>query len=155
MATTHELSRAIRTTANSEKQYSPALEAAKPTGINPAIITRVPVSMGKAVVLKAYVAAFLRVSPASSLATIASTVIIASSTRSPSAIMSAPREMRCKPIPASIMPTNVIASTRGIAAATTSPARIPSEIKETARTIRTASISTRTKPLTASLTTTD
>lgn len=43
----------MSTTANREKQYSPALEAAKPTGIKPAIMTRVPVSIGKAVVLNA------------------------------------------------------------------------------------------------------
>jgi hypothetical protein len=35
------IGRAMSTTANREKQYSPALDAANPTGINPAIITRV------------------------------------------------------------------------------------------------------------------
>ena len=155
IATTHEHSRAMSTTANREKQYSPALDAANPTGINPAIITRVPVSIGNAVVLKARVAACRRESPASRPETMVSTVIMASSTSRPSAIINAPREIRCRPIPASIIPVKVMARTRGMAAATTSPARKPSETNETARTIATASISTRINPLTASLTTAD
>jgi hypothetical protein len=48
-ATTQEAVSAIATTANSVKVYSPALLAAKPTGTKPAIVTRVPVSIGKAV----------------------------------------------------------------------------------------------------------
>jgi hypothetical protein len=36
------------TTANSEKVYSPAELAAKPTGTKPAIVTKVPASMAKA-----------------------------------------------------------------------------------------------------------
>jgi tartrate dehydratase beta subunit/fumarate hydratase class I family protein len=47
-ATNHEAVSATPTTANSEKQYSPALLAAKPTGTKPAIVTSVPVSIGKA-----------------------------------------------------------------------------------------------------------
>ena len=155
IATTHEHSRAISTTANREKQYSPALDAAKPTGINPAIITRVPVSIGNAVVVNARVAACRRESPASRRETMVSTVIMASSTSRPSAIISAPSEMRCRPIPASIIPAKVMARTSGIAAATTSPARSPRETNETARTITTASVRTLIKPLTASLTTAD
>ncbi|MDU3810643.1 MAG: hypothetical protein E7G62_06550 [Klebsiella grimontii] len=58
-------------------------------------------------------------------------------------------------MPASIIPAKVIASTSGIAAATTSPALNPRETKETASTISTASTSTRTNPLTAPLTTAD
>ena len=53
MATSQEHNSEINTTAKREKQYSPALDAAKPTGIKPAIITSVPVSIGKAVVSKA------------------------------------------------------------------------------------------------------
>jgi hypothetical protein len=49
-ATTHDTSNAMTTTANREKQYSPALLRAKPTGTNPATVTRVPVSIGNAVV---------------------------------------------------------------------------------------------------------
>ncbi len=155
IATTHEFRSAISTTANSEKQYSPALDEAKPTGINPAIMTSVPVNIGNAVVWKAYVAACRRVSPASSRDTMVSTAIMASSTSSPSATIRAPREMRCRPMPASSIPAKVNASTSGIAAATTSPALNPSETKETASTISTASTSTRTNPLTAPLTTAD
>ena len=48
-ATIQETMSAMPTTANSEKQYSPAPLWAKPTGTKPAIVTSVPVSMGKAV----------------------------------------------------------------------------------------------------------
>ena len=48
-ATIQETSSAMPTTANSEKQYSPAPLWAKPIGMKPAIVTRVPVSIGKAV----------------------------------------------------------------------------------------------------------
>ena len=58
-------------------------------------------------------------------------------------------------MPASNIPVNVIASTSGMAAATTRPARSPSETKETANTMTIASPSIRTKPLTAFFTTED
>src|SRR5438132_2901437 len=48
-ATTHEVSRAMQTTQKRFLQYSPALDAAKPTGISPMIVTSVPASMGAAV----------------------------------------------------------------------------------------------------------
>ncbi|SXE52611.1 Uncharacterised protein [Klebsiella variicola] len=154
-ATTHEHSSEISTTANRVKQYSPALEDANPTGMNPAIITRVPVSIGNAVVLKALVAACRRESPASRRETITSMVIMASSTSSPRAMISAPSEMRCRPMPHSSITVKVMASTSGMAAATTRPARRPSDTNDTASTMTTASASTRTKPLTAWLTTAD
>ena len=46
-ATIQETMSAMPTTANSEKQYSPAPLWAKPTGTKPAIVTSVPVSIGK------------------------------------------------------------------------------------------------------------
>ena len=48
-ATIQENSSAIATTANSVKQYSAAPPWAKPIGMKPATVTRVPVSIGKAV----------------------------------------------------------------------------------------------------------
>src|SRR5262249_22657351 len=47
-ATNQEAMRAMVTTAKSEKVYSPAPLAAKPTGTNPAIVTSVPASMANA-----------------------------------------------------------------------------------------------------------
>ena len=47
-ATNQDTIRAMLTTANSEKVYSPAELAAKPTGTKPAIVTSVPASMAKA-----------------------------------------------------------------------------------------------------------
>src|SRR4029079_4122758 len=46
-ATNHDTIRDMPTTAKSEKVYSPAELAAKPTGTKPAIVTSVPASMAK------------------------------------------------------------------------------------------------------------
>ncbi len=48
-ATTQDAIRAMATTAKIEKVYSPAALRAKPIGTNPATVTSVPVSIGKAV----------------------------------------------------------------------------------------------------------
>ncbi len=48
-ATSQETNSAIATTANMENVYSPAALLAKPMGTNPATVTSVPVSIGKAV----------------------------------------------------------------------------------------------------------
>ena len=48
-ATIQDANSAIATTAKIEKVYSPAALWAKPIGTNPATVTSVPVSMGKAV----------------------------------------------------------------------------------------------------------
>ena len=69
-------------------------------------------------------------------------------------MISAPSEMRCNPMPASSIPTKVIASTSGIDRVTTIPARVPSDRKDTASTMAMASASTLRKPFTASFTTT-
>ncbi|MNE56774.1 hypothetical protein D3C80_1517040 [compost metagenome] len=70
-------------------------------------------------------------------------------------MISAPSEMRCRPMPVSSMPMKVSARTKGIEMLTTRPARTPSERNETASTIAIASASTFRKPLTACLTTVD
>ena len=67
----------------------------------------------------------------------------------------APSEMRCSPMPASSMPTKVIASTSGMEKVTTRPARAPSDRNDTASTIAIASTSTLRKPKIASFTTLD
>ena len=48
-ATTQDAISAMATTAKIEKVYSPAALCAKPIGTNPATVTSVPVSIGKAV----------------------------------------------------------------------------------------------------------
>ena len=48
-ATNHDVTRAMPITANSEKVYWPTLLFAMPIGRKPAIVTSVPVSIGKAV----------------------------------------------------------------------------------------------------------
>ncbi len=48
-ATIHDAISAMATTAKIEKVYSPAALRANPMGTNPATVTSVPVSLGKAV----------------------------------------------------------------------------------------------------------
>ena len=133
--------------------YSPAAELFIPIGMKPAAVTRVPVSIGKAMAVQAKDAAFSRLSPSSRREIMVSTAIIASSTRRPNAMMRAPSEMRCSVIPIMSSSTKVIARTSGIAIVTTSPALSPSETKLTARTIATASTRARMKWFTNSSTT--
>src|SRR4051812_17498131 len=152
-ATTQDAINAIPTTANNVKVYSPALLAAKPTGTNPAMVTNVPVNIGKAVDLYANVAAVILLLPSSSFLIIISTAIIASSTSSPNPMISAPREMRCRLTPASFIVANVIARTSGMAMATTMPGRQPSDRKLTPRTMTMASIKVLMNSPTASSTT--
>ncbi len=64
-------------------------------------------------------------SPAPSLRIIASTVVIASSTSSASAMISAPSEMRCSPVCVTSITAKTIASVSGMASATTAPGRTP------------------------------
>ena len=65
--------------------------------------------------------------------------MMASSTSKPSAMMSAPSEMRCSSMPSAYITPKVIKSTSGIDSATTKPGRMPSEKKLTASTMTTAS----------------
>ena len=68
-------------------------------------------------------------------------------------MISAPSEMRCSEMPAISMTRKVMASTSGMAIATTSPARMPRLMKLIASTMTTASNSASVKPETASSTT--
>ncbi len=68
-------------------------------------------------------------------------------------MMSAPSEMRCREMSVVRMTRKVMASTSGMAMATTSPARQPRLMKEMARTMMTASNNPRVNPDTASSTT--
>ena len=94
-ATNQETSSAIVTTAKSENVYSPAELAAKPTGMKPAIVTSVPASIAIAWVRYAKVAASILLAPSASRVSVASVVVIASSTSKASAMMSAPSDIRC------------------------------------------------------------
>ena len=77
-------------------------------------------------------------SPAASLVSVASVVVIASSTIRASAMISAPSEMRCMSMPSTSMSANTMASVSGIASATTSPGRTPRLRKLMPRMIATA-----------------
>ncbi len=91
--------------------------------------------------------------PCSILTTIISTEMMASSTSSPRAIINAPREMRCKSMPATSIARKVIASTKGIDSATTKPVRSPKDRKLTASTMPIASARVFMNSLTEWLTT--
>ena len=151
-AAIHDTSSAIVTTSNSERVYSPVLEAAVAIGRKPAAVISVPVSIGNAVLSHANAAARRRSKPCSILMAIISTAMIASSTSSPSASTSAPSEILCRPTPSRSMTKNVIASTSGIDSATTRPVRTPSDRKLTSSTMTTASVSTLTNSPTDSST---
>src|SRR5215204_2393123 len=77
--------------------------------------------------------------PSSIFEIIISMVIMASSTRRPRAMMSAPREMRCRLMSIAFMLTKTMASTSGIDRATTTPGFIPRLRKLTTRTMAIAS----------------
>ena len=135
-------------TWNSERVYSPVLDAAVAIGRNPAAVTRVPDSIGMAVEVYAKLAAFARSQPCSILVAIISTAMMASSTSRPRATISAPSEILCKPMSNSRMNRKVTASTTGMMIATTMPVRSPRLNKLTARTMVTASASALTNSLT-------
>ena len=75
--------------------------------------------------------------------------MIASSTSSPSAMISAPSVMRCSGSPIACIIRNTKASTSGTLVATTMPTRQPSERKLTASTIASASRKLRVNSPTA------
>jgi hypothetical protein len=77
-------------------------------------------------------------SPAASRRIIASTVVMASSTRRVSAMIKAPSEIRCRSMPKYSMIGNTIASVSGIESATTAPGRTPRLTKLAAMMIRIA-----------------
>eukprot|EP00659_Diplonema_papillatum_P005108 gene5107-biopygen5034 len=124
-ATSHEAISAKPTIQKIFPAYSPAPERAKPTGRKPIIVTSVPVSIGAAVELQAKVAAWIRSKPSSSLTTIISIAMIASSTSRPREMINAPRVTRSNSRPVISMITNTIDKVSGTAAATTSPTRNP------------------------------
>ena len=134
-ATNQDAISARPTTQKMPPAYSPVLELAKPTGRKPAAVTSVPVSIGNAVEVQAKVAALARSKPCSIFTTIISIAMMASSTSSPSAMMSAPSVMRCRSMPAAYMTMKTIASTSGTESATTMPVRSPSVRKLTSSTI--------------------
>ena len=119
-ATIQETTSAIATTQKMPPAYSATAEAAKPTGMNPAAVTSVPVSIGKAVMSQAAAAALARSQPCSIFTTIISMAMIASSTSSPSAMISAPSVMRLRSIPITSITTKTMASTSGTDSATMS-----------------------------------
>ncbi|MNH47779.1 hypothetical protein D3C79_1111980 [compost metagenome] len=59
-ATTQDAIRAMPTIQNMLLVYSPAVDWAKPLGMNPMAVTNVPDSMGAAVWLQAYAEALMR-----------------------------------------------------------------------------------------------
>ena len=141
------------TTQKMPPAYSPEIERAKPTGMKPATVTRVPVSMGKAVEVQAKLAARTRSQPSSIFTTIISTAMIASSTSRPRAMISAPREMRSSAQPRACMTMATRPSTSGTEAATTMPVRQPRKTKLTASTMARASRKARSNSQTEASTT--
>ena len=124
-ATNHETMSAIVTTAKMENVYSPAALRAKPIGTKPAMVTKVPVSIGIASVLYAKDAASSLLSPCANRVVITSMVVIALSTSRLSEMMSAPSEMRWRSICIACMIGKTIAMVSGMVSATTEPGLNP------------------------------
>ena len=152
-ATNQDATSAIATIQKMPPAYSPTAELAKPMGRKPAAVTSVPVSIGNAVDSQAKDAARTRSQPCSIFTTIISTAMMASSTRRPSAMISAPSVMRCRSIDIAFMTMKTMASTSGTDIATTMPVRQPSATKETNSTIASASMKECTNSPTACSTT--
>ena len=104
------------------------------------MVTSVPNNMGLAVEVQANVAAWIRSNPSSILTTIISMAMMASSTRSPREIISAPKVMRSKSLPVRSMMTNTVARVSGTAAATTIPTRNPRVTRLTTMTTASAAM---------------
>src|SRR3984957_6609100 len=94
-ATNQETRSAIVTPAKSENVYSPAELAANPTGMKPAIVTSVPASIAIAWCRYEKIAASIWLAPSASRVSVASVVVIASSTSKASAMMSAQSDIGC------------------------------------------------------------
>ena len=124
-ATNQETMSAIVTTAKIENVYSPAALRAKPIGTKPAMVTKVPVSIGIVSVLYAKEAASSLLSPCAKRVVITSIVVIALSTSRLSEMISAPSEMRWRSICIACMIGNTIAMVSGIVSATTEPGLNP------------------------------
>ena len=152
-ATTQDARSAIATTQKMPPAYSPTADTAKPIGTKPMAVTRVPVSMGKAVEVQAKAAARVRDQPCSIFTTIISTAMIASSTKRPSAMIKAPSVMRLRSIASALITRVTTASTSGTEVATTMPVRQPSDRKLTPSTITSASAKERRNSKTARSTT--
>ena len=152
-ATNQDATSAIATIQKMPPAYSPTAELAKPMGRKPAAVTSVPVSIGNAVDSQAKDAARMRSQPCSIFTTIISTAMMASSTSSPSAMISAPSVIRCRSIDIAFITMNTIASTSGTDSATTMPVRHPKATKLTNSTIASASMKECTNSPTARSTT--
>ena len=137
-ATTQDTRSEIVTTQKIAPVNSPVEDCANPTGTKPAAVIKVPVNIGKAVLVQAKLAALKRFQPSSIFTCIISTAMMASSTSKPSAIISAPREMRCRLIPMRHMMKKVMLSTSGTDNATTTPVRRPNANRLTPKTMPSA-----------------
>jgi len=124
-ATIQETISAVATTQKMPPAYSPTAERAKPIGTKPTAVASVPQNMGAAVTVQAWAAAFATSQPSSSFTSMDSIAMIASSTRSPSAMISAPSEMRSSAMPSASITMKVRPSVAGTAMPTISPARSP------------------------------
>ena len=95
-ATTQETISAMRDHGEQRKAVLAGRALAKPIGTKPATVTSVPVSIGKGGRAVGEGGGLDLRSPPRACATIISTEIMASSTSRPSAMISAPSEMRCR-----------------------------------------------------------
>ena len=129
----------MATTAKSENVYSPAELAAKPTGHEAGDRDQRAGEHGEGVGAEGEGRGLdLVVALLQGGVSMASVVVMASSTSRASAMISAPSDMRCMSMLASSMIEKTTASVSGMASAMTRPGRTPRLMKLTARMIATA-----------------
>ena len=142
-------------TQKSEPAYSPISLGDKPIALNARMPTRVPPNNGQSVALTTSLMACSRGSPCCSLTNTPSVTTMALSTSIPSAMMSAPSDMRC----IAISSINIIISVPATVSSKTKPIikpeRSPIKNSSTKNTITTAAMRLSTKLSTEAFTDSD
>jgi hypothetical protein len=144
-----------RITQNSEPAYSPMSVGDRPMALKARMPTAVPPSSGHCVACTTAMAAARRSSPRCRRTRMPSVTTMALSTSMPSAMISAPKEMRCIAMPSSCIAMSVPATVKTSTTPTMSALCTPMNSTSTPTTMTTAAIRLDTKPFTAARTESD
>ncbi len=151
-ATSQENNSAIITVQNREPAYSPVASGENPIGEKARKPTTVPPSSGHLVWFTMATEALAGDSPRCTLTSVPSTTTMALSTSIPSAMISAPSEIRCMSSPYNNMPNSVPAMVTNRMPPIRMPDRSPMNTSKVPTTITSASTTFITKELTDSRT---
>ena len=154
-ANSHDSSIEYRMTQNSEPAYSPMSVGDRPIALKARMPTAVPPSSGHIVARTTALAAVSAGSPFCIRTRMPSVTTMALSTSMPSAMMSAPSEMRCIAMPACHIAISVPATVSTSTMPMIRPLRSPMKISRTTTTMATAPARLATKLSTAARTESD